>query len=455
MNDKTREYRQKIADAFISSLQESPGHWKQQWSTLNVMPQNAVTGRKYNGINRLYLTHMAYVKGYGDPRWCTFKQLKDQQWHLAKGSKGVQVEYWMPYDKELHKIVSWDAFNKSAPADQSKKYSLCPKYFTVFNASQIEGVPPLPEPERRDIKPSEVIDKISRSMGVIITNTGDKAFYMPVLDSVYLPPPEVFTSNYAYNATALHELSHATGHPDRLNRNLSGEFGSPSYAYEELIAEISSCFMSAELPVEQTPEHVENHKAYVQNWIQEIEKQPEMLMKAIKEAEKAATFLEYHAGLASDKEFAALEKSSMEVSKDRVISLSQGLPKQLNVIQGILCHENIEDGKYVRNSIRLPVTAPDPDDDRTEITIPVIASGPAAVSLLAHNPGDKINFVGELIKHEQKELGYQIKKIDDSGLILTATDKLLSDYIKTRDSRSKTVKMTHEKIDYGSNCHEK
>ncbi len=148
------------------------------------------------------------------------------------------------------------------------------------------------------------MDTISGSMGVSISyHKSDQAFYRPVEDRIYLPYRQQFHSEYAYASTALHELSHATGSEHRLNRKQGGEFGTEPYAYEELVAEISSCFLSSELPMGQTEEHLQNHKAYVQSWIQGIKEQPDALFRAVKDAEQAAVYLEYHGGLITLEEY--------------------------------------------------------------------------------------------------------------------------------------------------------
>lgn len=109
-------------------------------------------------------------------------------------------------------------------------------------------------------------------------------------------------------------MSHATGAEHRLNRSQNGRFGTEPYAYEELVAEISSCFLASELPMEQTEGHLQNHKAYVQNWIQGIKEQPEALFHAVKEAEQAVAYLEYHGGLMPREEYQLYQKES-EFSK--------------------------------------------------------------------------------------------------------------------------------------------
>lgn len=160
------------------------------------------------------------------------------------------------------------------------------------------------EVTQNEIQPVELVDTISGSMGVSISyHKSDQAFYRPVEDRIYLPYRQQFHSEYAYASTALHELSHATGSEHRLNRKQGGEFGTEPYAYEELVAEISSCFLSSELPMGQTEEHLQNHKAYVQSWIQGIKEQPDALFRAVKDAEQAAVYLEYHGGLITLEEY--------------------------------------------------------------------------------------------------------------------------------------------------------
>ena len=105
------------------------------------------------------------------------------------------------------------------------------------------------------------------------------------------------------DATAIHELSHASGAAHRLGRDLSGTFGSESYAFEELIAEMTSCFMAAELPSHQSENHIRNHQAYVGSWIRSIKEKPDSLREAIKEANKAADYLSLMGGLMDERQY--------------------------------------------------------------------------------------------------------------------------------------------------------
>lgn len=330
MLEKTKEYRKELADIFIHALEEKQLDWKKEWNGKSAAPVNVKSGAKYKGINRFRLMLVAMQRHYEDPRWATFHQIAEMGYKLkdAKG-QGVKVEYWFPYDRNERHVISWDDFYKFTNGTPNERYILSARYSVVFNGSLVEGLPELSEGERNDIAVDELVTTLSKNMQVeIIHNENDRAFYKPSEDKIYLPSPELFHSDYSYNATALHELAHATGAPTRLNRNMSGRFGTPEYAYEELIAEISSCFMSENLKVEQGQEHIDNHKAYVQSWIKEIKEKPETLVKAISEAEKVTTFMEYHAGLIPQKEYEKVVNSSIEVERP------QPIPKKTLVAKG-------------------------------------------------------------------------------------------------------------------------
>lgn len=318
MNQNTKEFREKIANYFIKMLKEKDLEWKRNWNAISNVPVNATTGKKYKGINRFWLSIKAEEMGSDDCRWATFKQIQSNQnkgWKLKKGSKGVKVEYWQPYDFQKKQPLTWEEYARYSH-DQKKMENIgvISKYYTVFNGKDITGLPALEHPKERQIVTDEIVHKISKSMEVpIYHDGGSQAFYRPTTDDIHLPKPGMFLTAYDYDCTALHELSHATGAEKRLNRNIQNRFGDKEYAYEELVAEISSCFMGEHLEIAQTEEHRKNHAAYVQGWIQEIKEKPETLIRAIRDAEQAANFLEFHAGLIAEIEYQDTKKSNREV----------------------------------------------------------------------------------------------------------------------------------------------
>ena len=332
MNQMTKDFRNNIAELFIKSLEENQLDWKKNWTAINETPKNASTGAVYKGINRFYLSFLCSAKGWNDQRFATFKQIQDEGWRLKKGSKGVKVEYWMPYDYETKKVISWDKVSSL----EDEKLGLVAKYYTVFNANDIEGIPPLPEPEKRDIQADKILDTICKNMGIEILNDGNgRAFYRVEEDKIHLPEKEYFHSDYAYNSVALHELGHATGAEHRLNRNIKNIFGSEDYAFEELVAEITSTFMSKDLASCMEPYEMDNHKAYIQGWISRIKEKPDILIMAIKEANKAADYLEHAAELISEQELKNNQENILSVDAEKIVDISGSKVDKENIIQDI------------------------------------------------------------------------------------------------------------------------
>lgn len=287
--------RKMLADMFIKALEENELEWKKGWQTIGgEAPVNAVANNKYRCINRMLLSFVAMQNGWEDNRWCTFKQAQKKGWTIIKGSKGTPVEYWNLYDKLTEKNYSFREAEKIIREDpeREKDFVMVSKTFTVFNAAQIDGIPKLPEVEKKyDIKLNDFVENVAKNMDIAVVPGGNRACYVPSDDIIRMPPKERFVDDYKYNSTLLHELSHATGHSSRLNRPIQNRFGTEDYAKEELRAEISSCFLTSALPIVYSDEHLNNHKAYVQSWIKAIKDDKNELFKAIKDANNIADYI--------------------------------------------------------------------------------------------------------------------------------------------------------------------
>lgn len=333
------EFRTSVADMFAHILEEKGLEWTKEWNAGELQaPYNAITGKHYRGVNSFFLTILSMAHGITDPRWMTMVQIMDkkhiyhpnEKWHLKAGTKAEYVEYWFPSDNG--KAITWEKYREELRnGREAGDFDFYPRYYAVFNAQDVEGIAPIElGANHNEITPDELIHKISNGMGVEILNDGgSRAFYRPSEDKIHLPLPEYFESDYAYNATALHELGHSTGHESRLNRNIKNAFGSPEYAFEELIAEMSSCFMSFNLNLTPSQSHIDNHKAYVQNWIKEIKEKPEKLMSAIKEAQNAASYMENAAGLITDKELSEIKDSSKSVDESSIVKAKE--PREITI----------------------------------------------------------------------------------------------------------------------------
>lgn len=315
-NDK--EWREEIAQKFIEVLETEGLNWKRSWIRTG-MPVNGGTKRPYHGINAFMLGLIAMHNGWGR-RWYTWNQITDpkhlchpeEKWHLMKDTKAVYVEYWYPYDTVNRKMLSWKEHKRLIDGGRdSNEFTLRATFTAVYNESRIEGIS-AEVVKTSDVKDvSDTVLKIAGNMGLEIRyDGGDRAFYRPSDDTLHLPKPEQFFSQKELNATALHELGHATGHETRLNRNLRNLFGTDAYAYEELVAEMTSCFVSIRLPEEEDEEMMRNHQAYIQSWVSGLKDKPKALSDAIKDAMAAAAYMDKMAGIETETEHAEDEPAA-------------------------------------------------------------------------------------------------------------------------------------------------
>lgn len=287
--------REQMARQFLDALQRDQLPWKACWQ--NGRPMNAITGKLYRGVNALWLSYCADDLGYTDPRWCTYNQAQEKGWQVRQGEHGHRVEFWAYFDLKQKKLLHQDEVRGLLKADPKyEQYlQLRSRVYTVFNAAQIDGIPEL-QMNHTDIgELRQHRDTLIENLGIGYAERGSRAFYSPGSDTVILPPENSFDDTYSYMATLLHECGHATGHPSRLNRDLSGGFGSESYAREELRAEIASAFTAQELGLQltdaQLKHHMDLHTAYIQNWIEVLNKSPEELFRAVKAAGEISDYL--------------------------------------------------------------------------------------------------------------------------------------------------------------------
>ena len=321
VQEKVDEYRQLAADKFLKLLDaDNPVNsmnWMKGWISINE-PFSMITGKGYRGINAFMLSLIAIDKGYKDPRWITFHGLnKFDDARIKKGEKSSQIQYWMLSDLtkkhgDKNKFITFQEAARLIKEEGREEKDFAPvvRYSNVFNAEQCTGLPELVQKEQeQQINQNEYVTKISEKMKVPILNDGGGAFYNRKSDAVHLPEKKMFFSEYAYNATALHELGHATGAAHRLNRTKGKSFGDADYAFEELVAEMTSCFTASRLAGDEQSidkylkENTENHMRYVKSWAEEIKKNPKCLEDAVKLAQTATDFLDLHGGYLSLSEY--------------------------------------------------------------------------------------------------------------------------------------------------------
>ena len=279
-----------ITDKIIAELEEGRLPWVQPWGTAAAkaplaMPRNAATARQYSGINILILWGAVVQHGFPCQGWLTYRQARSLGGNVRKGERGTTVVYAARFTPEDEKRRARETGEEPGSIPFLKR-------FTVFNAAQCDG---LPEDIAVDAPPSPDlieprVEALIRATGIDFRIGGNRAYYVPTQDYVQVPPPQAYFEPINWHRTALHEISHASGHRSRLDRDLSGSFGTKKYAFEELIAEVSSAFCCASLRIVPTVRHAD----YVGSWLEVMREDSRAIVRAASQASKAADWILAH-----------------------------------------------------------------------------------------------------------------------------------------------------------------
>lgn len=278
-----------VTARIVGELEAGRVPWVQPWAARGdagagvALPRNAASRRPYSGINILILWGAVIANGWPSQGWLTFRQALDAGGAVRKGERGTTVVYADRFTPEAERERARES------GDNARTIAFL-KRFTVFNVAQIDGLPegfapdPAPLPEREVVPVAEAVIAAS---GVTFQIGGSQAFYVPALDYVAVPPQPAFFDQINYYRTALHELTHATGHAKRLARDLTNGFGSKGYAFEELVAEMGSAFLCAALGIVPTVRHAD----YLANWLAVLKEDNRAIFRAASHASKAADWL--------------------------------------------------------------------------------------------------------------------------------------------------------------------
>jgi antirestriction protein ArdC len=289
-----RDFRQEVTDSIVGMLERGVAPWQKPWepgaSSLGI-PFNPTSERAYRGGNAIHLMATGLESGYEDPRWMTYKQASDNGWQVRRGEKGTQIEYWEAKDASPSD-GGGDAGTGNGNKVGAERSRFVHRVYTVFNAQQIEGIPPHTPEQHTTFEAVQAGEQILKNSGANIAHDqADRAFYSRSQDSIHLPPKDAFKDAAGYYGTALHELAHWTGHPSRLDRSTltdSYRFGDVNYAKEELRAELASVFLAAQRGIPHDPEQ---HAAYVNSWIGALKRDKNEIFRAAHDASKATDFI--------------------------------------------------------------------------------------------------------------------------------------------------------------------
>jgi antirestriction protein ArdC len=280
------DLHQRISACILVQLDTvDPNTWSPPWHGTAPVPRNALTGRRYRGLNILALWAAAQRCGYTDARWATYRQWAALGAQVGKAERGAAILFY--------KDQPADAEAEDTPGTPSPRFVA--RVSHVFNAAQVDGAPDQtgsndvvagPEP---DVESEEVLAAFLVATGAIVVSDGSRASYSPSTDTIHLPARSAFHSASGYAATLTHELTHWTGAAHRLARDLTGRFGSRAYAVEELVAELGAAFVLGDLGLDRSPHP--DHAAYCAAWLPLLRADPHALATAAAQASRASAYL--------------------------------------------------------------------------------------------------------------------------------------------------------------------
>ena len=279
----------RITDRIIADLEQGVRPWMKPWNAGHTAGKITRplrhNGIPYKGINVVMLWSASVTKGYACPLWLTFKQMQEIGGNVRKGEHGELVVY-------ANRITRTETDDKGEETEREIPFL---KGYTVFNAEQCEGLPAhyTAVAEAPALPPLQRIERADRffvATGAVIRHGGTRAYYAEGSDHVQMPPFETFRDAESYAATLAHELTHWTKHGTRLARDMGRvRWGDEGYAKEELVAELGSAFLCADLDI--TPEVRADHAAYIASWLKALKDDKRLIFTAAAHAQRAADYL--------------------------------------------------------------------------------------------------------------------------------------------------------------------
>ncbi|CDL80392.1 ArdC family protein [Xenorhabdus cabanillasii] len=298
-----KDIYQQVTDRIISALEKGTAPWKRPWRSTDkqsgdILPINAMTGNHYNGVNILLLWMSAEEMGTNINRWLTYRQAQQLGGQVRKGERATLTVIYKSYETQAKDENNDLLFDNEGQPLMEQRAML--KSNRLFNVIQCDGLPEhllserIPEDKQETLSP-----RIRREVSTMLDATGvklisaaqNRAFYGPINDRIVMPLSEQFDTEADYWSTLLHEMVHSTGHASRLNREgitrIHLKFGDPIYSFEELVAEMGSAFLCAQLEVFGEV----NHDSYIEHWLSVLKKDKKALFRACKQAREASEYL--------------------------------------------------------------------------------------------------------------------------------------------------------------------
>ena len=294
----SQNHYEAITKRIVSLLESHLAGWNKPWVYLGKdrkRAHNLVSGATYRGVNQLLLSLTAIEKECPFNQWLTFHQAKRVRATIRKGEKATRVYFFdiLYLGQEKNKRYRRAEYEKlSIEAKKSVRRIPFLKHFNVFNRAQVDGLPEVSSNEEPPSTKPLLNDRaeayISESGATITRESVDEAYYSLRDDRIVLPKRPFFKNSEGYYATAFHELGHWTGHPSRLDRKLGFPRDSPEYAFEELVAELATAYVCAELGYEK---EICQNAAYIKSWLRHLSSDTTFIWRAARSAEEAAKYI--------------------------------------------------------------------------------------------------------------------------------------------------------------------
>lgn len=282
-----------VAEVIIAAIEKGAGKFEMPWHGKGgplKRATNAATGTTYRGVNIITLWVEGQEHGYSSNLWATYRQWNELGAQVRKGERSTPVVY-----TSLKEVEPEGGEKNRADEKLKRRRRFISKWYSVFNVDQVDGWTLDRRAHGPEVPLMPSAEKFVEMIGARIKFGSHRACYRRIDDSIECPSLEQFkgsstsTPLETYYATLLHEHVHWTGHESRLNREFGKSFGDETYAFEELVAELGSAFLCADLDVTNEPRP--DHAAYVSSWLKQVKANPLSLFVAAIKAERAVTFL--------------------------------------------------------------------------------------------------------------------------------------------------------------------
>jgi antirestriction protein ArdC len=279
-----RDIHRAVTEKIVAAIEKGAGACIMPWHRSSVgRPRNARTGNAYRGVNVLALWIDALEKAYPSLCFASYRQWQELGAQVRKGEKGSQILFYKEIESE-------------DDGEEDKRTRFVIRGSTVFNAAQVDGwTPPEPPAVNKVMRLKRVEQLVEKTKAVVREGHYQIACYDPAIDIIDMPVRSSFTGTAtsspteSFYAVLCHELTHWSGHKDRLARDMKHRFGDTGYAMEELVAELGAAFLCADLRLASEPRP--DHAAYIADWLRVLKQDPRALTTAAAKASAAAEYV--------------------------------------------------------------------------------------------------------------------------------------------------------------------